>query len=222
MSDPVAAKSGFLKTYMSSHPDTLVAYARYFGKVTENISSAEMTAIDTKARPFPDMTLTCTIKGSSQKKVVVVEIDPPLSGYEEVKPRLLSMKADAQEGLGMIKAPRITDFRLAPGSFRPIGLYAMLAYLSYPNYSPSPLMTPSRVINTFVGGWSTVRYGVLALVVIHILESFYTLSLCIKAKTGFKVGSLYILNTLVSGLYAWKDLRKRIQAARIESVMKVQ
>ena len=48
MSDPVAEKSGFLKTYMSSHPDTLVAYARYFGKVTENISSAEMTAIDTK------------------------------------------------------------------------------------------------------------------------------------------------------------------------------
>lgn len=53
MSDPVAAKSGFLKTYMSSHPDTLVAYARYFGKVTENISSAEMTAIDTKACSFP-------------------------------------------------------------------------------------------------------------------------------------------------------------------------
>jgi len=217
MSDPVAAKSGFLKTYMSSHPDTLVAYARYFGKVTENISSAEMTAIDTKS-----MTLTCTIKGSSQKKVVIVVIDPPLSGYEEVKPRLLSMKADAQEGLGMIKAPRITDFRLAPDSFRVIGLYAMLAYLSYPNYSPSPLMAPSRVINAFVGGWSTVQYGVWTLVVIHILESLYTLSLCIKAKTGFRVGFLYVLHTLFSGLYVWKDLRKRIQAARIESVMKVQ
>ncbi|KAF7986898.1 hypothetical protein HWV62_12665 [Athelia sp. TMB] len=217
MSDPVAEKSGFLKTYMSSHPDTLVAYARYFGKVTENISSAEMTAIDTKS-----MTLTCTIKGSSQKKVVVVAINPPLSGYEEVKPRLLAMKADAQEGLGMIKAPQITTFRLPPGFFRPTGLYAMLGYLSYPHYSPSPLMEPSRIINNFVGGWSTVRYGVGALVVIHILESFYTLSLCIKARTGFKVGLLYILSTLFAGLYSWKDLRKRIQEARIESVMKVQ
>lgn len=46
MSDPVAQKSGFLKTYMSNHPDTLVAYAKYFGKVAESISSAEMTAID--------------------------------------------------------------------------------------------------------------------------------------------------------------------------------
>lgn len=48
MADPVAAKSGFLCTYMSNHPDTLVAYAKWFGKVTDNISSAEMSAIDTK------------------------------------------------------------------------------------------------------------------------------------------------------------------------------
>lgn len=48
MSDPVADKSGFLRMYMSSHPDTLVAYAKWYGKVTEPISSAEMTAIDSK------------------------------------------------------------------------------------------------------------------------------------------------------------------------------
>lgn len=46
MSDPVAQKSGFLKTYMSQHPDTLVAYAKYFGNVSETISTAEMTTID--------------------------------------------------------------------------------------------------------------------------------------------------------------------------------
>jgi hypothetical protein len=54
MSDPVAQKSGFLKTYMSNHPDTLVAYAMYFGKVTESIASAEMTAIDSNvSSTFP-------------------------------------------------------------------------------------------------------------------------------------------------------------------------
>ena len=50
MADPVAEKSGFLKMYMSNHPDTLVAYAKWFGKVKEGITSAEMTAIDTKVR----------------------------------------------------------------------------------------------------------------------------------------------------------------------------
>lgn len=44
--DPVAEKSGFLRMYMSNHPDTLVAYAKWFGKVNEVITSAEMSAID--------------------------------------------------------------------------------------------------------------------------------------------------------------------------------
>lgn len=48
MADPVAEKSGFLRMYMSNHPDTLVAYAKWFGKVQETIKSAEMTAIDCK------------------------------------------------------------------------------------------------------------------------------------------------------------------------------
>lgn len=48
--DPVAEKSSFLQTYMSNHPDTLVAYAKWYGNVQEIITSAEMTAIDSKAR----------------------------------------------------------------------------------------------------------------------------------------------------------------------------
>lgn len=47
------------------------------------------------------MTLTCTLKDTTKKQVRVV-LDPPLSGYEDVKPRLLEMKAIAQEGLGMV------------------------------------------------------------------------------------------------------------------------
>jgi hypothetical protein len=50
MADPVAEKSGFLCMYMSSHPDTLVAYAKWFGKVQEHITSAQMTGITTKVR----------------------------------------------------------------------------------------------------------------------------------------------------------------------------
>lgn len=47
------------------------------------------------------MELTCTLKNGF-KKTVVVSFDPPLSGYEDVKPRLLEMKSLAQEGLGMV------------------------------------------------------------------------------------------------------------------------
>ena len=43
-----------------------------------------------------------TPSSSGTKSLVRVNFDPPLSGYEEVKPRLLSMKANAEEALGMV------------------------------------------------------------------------------------------------------------------------
>jgi hypothetical protein len=53
MADPVADRSGFLCTYMSTHPDTLVAYVKHFGKVDGHVSSAKMLSIDSKVRSTP-------------------------------------------------------------------------------------------------------------------------------------------------------------------------
>jgi hypothetical protein len=49
-----------------------------------------------------NINLSCKLKDGS-KKDVVVPIEPPLKGYDDVKPRLLEMKALAQEGLGMVR-----------------------------------------------------------------------------------------------------------------------
>jgi hypothetical protein len=48
--DPVADRSGFLCTYMSTHPDTLVAYVKHFGQIDGNVSFAKTLSIDSKAR----------------------------------------------------------------------------------------------------------------------------------------------------------------------------
>ena len=50
MADPVSDKSGFLCTYMSTHPDTLVAYVKHFGKVDGHVTSAKMRSINSKVR----------------------------------------------------------------------------------------------------------------------------------------------------------------------------
>jgi len=216
MSDPVAEKSAFLRMYMSNHPDTLVAYAKWYGKVNEVITSAEMSAIDTKS-----MTLTCTMKGGS-KKDVRVPIDPPLSGYEDVKPRLLEMKALAQEGLGMIKAPKITSFDL-PSKYVCVTGFVCTAilYLHFiQNLSISSLFfIPGDAQPTVQ---SFLKFSAWFILVVHSLESLYTFSLCWKHSTGFLVGALYVLSTIACGFSIWINLRKRIQAARIDSVMKIQ
>lgn len=48
--DVIGSRSGFLCQYMSNHPDTLVAYVKYFGKVDEEVTSARMVAIDSKVK----------------------------------------------------------------------------------------------------------------------------------------------------------------------------
>ena len=48
------------------------------------------------------MNLEYKTKGGETKEVRIA-FDPPLAGYEEVKPRLLSMKAGAEESLGMVR-----------------------------------------------------------------------------------------------------------------------
>lgn len=53
--------------------------------------------------PIQGMTLTYTAKTGGAEKEVRVLFDPPLLGYEEVKPRLISMKVDAEEALGMVR-----------------------------------------------------------------------------------------------------------------------
>ena len=59
------------------------------------------------------MDLEFKIKDSAAKpKVVRVAFNPPLAGYEEVKPRLLGMKADADEALGTVRDPVLSPRRV--------------------------------------------------------------------------------------------------------------
>ncbi|KII84863.1 hypothetical protein PLICRDRAFT_167267 [Plicaturopsis crispa FD-325 SS-3] len=220
MTDSVADKSGFLRMYMSNHPDTLVAYVRHFGKVTDpTIIGAEMTAIESKS-----MTLTYKRK-NGQSNVVKVPFNPPLSGYDEVKPRLLGMKAEAQEALGMIKAPQITAFHFPTtgvwgvGAFLGVLVYSTLAGTTY---IASPLFAPGRQLVGALGGWATVQALCWMTAVGHSLGALYTTTLVRRHRAPFPVAAKWILCTLALGFPGWLELRKRIQAARIESVMKVE
>ncbi|KAJ7119690.1 hypothetical protein C8R44DRAFT_672585 [Mycena epipterygia] len=216
MTDPVAEKSGFLKMYMSNHPDTLVAYAKWYGKVVEPLISAEMSAIDSKS-----MTLTCTLKDTT-KKLVRVVLDPPLSGYEDVRPRLLEMKAIAQEGLGMIKSPVLTTFLLPRTVLTTaIPMCALFYCTFFPKDSTGALFAPARLVHSYVQG--TLLACIWAfMLVIHGLQGLYTFTLTRKHAGNFTTGAAYVLGALAFGFPVWVDMRRRIQAARIESVMKIQ
>jgi hypothetical protein len=149
------------------------------------------------------MTLKCKLKDGSLKTVQIA-IEPPLSGYDEVKPRLIKMKADAQEGLGMVclfvprdnyslffqlKVPQISTFRLPPGAAISAGLIMLLCYCTYfPRDSDSLLFRPARSLWTMIGGDRALRIAWAVLLIPHALESLYTFTLCRRHRTGLVTG----------------------------------
>ena len=128
------------------------------------------------------MTLLCTLK-SGEKQSTTIIFSPPLAGYEAVKPRLLEMKAIAQENLGMIRAPHITSFEFPlPEGYWLLAAIGALSFLTF--YPETSLTNP--VTNML--GRSSIQRAFQITVVIHALESLYTLSLCRRHKTGFVNG----------------------------------
>ncbi|KIP02615.1 hypothetical protein PHLGIDRAFT_111888 [Phlebiopsis gigantea 11061_1 CR5-6] len=217
MSDPVAAKSTFLCMYMSNHPDTLVSYVRFWGKVKDGVASAKMAGIDTKG-----MDLTYTTKSGENKQVRVV-FDPPLAGYEEVKPRLMNMKADAEEALGMTKAPQIDTYRLPPNAWKTAIPVIALVYTTFSPVPSSPsysiAFVPAEAIRNALPSWGLAFCWYL-LFALHSSECLYMLSLCRKHQTPFVPTLLYLISTFAIGFPSWVDFRRRVQAERIDSIMK--
>ncbi|KAF9234010.1 hypothetical protein BU15DRAFT_53171 [Melanogaster broomeanus] len=221
MSDPMASKSSFLCLYMKNHPDTLVAYVKYFGKVAGNVVTADMKSIDSKG-----MTLSYGLK-NGEASSVRVKFDPPLASYDEVKPRLLAMKADAQEALGMLQTPVIMTFRLPLTSilltYSTLGaIYVAILALLPANTANTMIFGPARALIRQLGFQPSVKGLIQGLLVIHALENLCTLYLCRRYVKGASVAVTYVAATVVTGFPIWVDLRKRVQEKRIESVMKAE
>ena len=155
------------------------------------------------------MTLLYKVKGDpNSKKSVRVEFDPPLAGYEEVKPRLLAMTADAQESLGMVlspslftpiplmpihiitqtKSPQITDFHITRKALIPVPAILLLIYTTFAPRFIGPQWVFGQALHRTFGGDTVFAWIWVGLVTVHALEALYVQRLCVRHKTGFTVG----------------------------------
>lgn len=211
---------------MKNSPNTLIAYVKYFGSIEDNVLSAEMSSIDSKG-----MTLLYKLPGVSQSQSLWVPFDPRLSKYDEVKPRLLTMKEKALEGLGMLTTPQLTTFRFPTKALMtPIIFLAYFYFLAPPppgtTFFSIPVATmdtifiPSRMFGSFTGIGFAARTLATFLTVVHTAEGLYTLSLCRRYVKSAAVTAAYVGCTLLFGVHIWKDLKARVQEKRVEAVAK--
>jgi len=194
--------------YMSSHPDTLTAYVSHYIRKAD-VASATMQSIDSKGMNMQYLT-----RGSDVKHLVRIPFDPPLLGYEEVKPRLMSMKVDAEEALGMAKNPIIRSYSI-PWKSLLLGPLIPELVLFFVTFSSSPLA--AQIVS--LTGTTIVTVGWYCML-IHFPEAFYTATLCMRHQTGFALGLLWTLSSFTMGYPFIFRFRKLVKQARIESIMK--
>ncbi|GAB1522110.1 hypothetical protein RhiTH_005219 [Rhizoctonia solani] len=176
--DVIGSRSGFLCQYMSHHQDTLVAYVKHFGKVNEDVSSARMTTIDSKS-----MTIEYVSDGKTQTANII--FDPPIEVYDEVKPRLIAMREEALEGVGMVNQPVVSVYQLPPLKLGAITSSLMLV-LIYTTFAGEGSL--GSQIRELVGGSSTMKWAWGFTGLIHAAEGIYMAALCKRHKTGIRLG----------------------------------
>lgn len=151
------------------------------------------------------MDLTYTTKSGGSKKAIRVPFNPPLAGYEDVKGRLLQMKVDAEEALGMVrppplpslplylsvcliqaKNPTIDSFIFPASAWKTTLLIIALLYTTYAPGPESALYNPACLTAVLVRGalpaWGLTGIWVF-LVAFHAVECIYTYSLCKRHQT---------------------------------------
>ena len=154
---------------------------------------------------------------------VHVKFDPPLAGYEEVKPRLLAMKADAQEALGMVRGYP---------SFLPIWPFTRLVVflVEYQLQSPKIMtfrLPPRATIALYVSlatayiAWAPPRGTTLQFMPANITDMVFTPAHTILRVIGFQPSMTRFIQlaAVVHGfecLYTWYLCRRYVKGPLVK------
>ncbi|KAK9893293.1 hypothetical protein P389DRAFT_148149 [Cystobasidium minutum MCA 4210] len=226
--DPVYSKSTFLTSYMSNHADTLVAYICYhLGQQSKRAKGGKVPPTEAKDVKDPRMLKITSnemelqykdAKDGLAVKTVTVPFDPPLAGYEEVRPRLLQMKLEAENAIGMAKKPPISVYRTPTRRNALIVISLLLLWIGCATQE-NDYGSFGR-IRRLAGGWWTIRATGMMIVVLHSAEAAFQFRSCQRFSMPMQQTLLWTFTTFILGFASLLEFRKVVREARIASVGK--
>ncbi|CAG8701041.1 5002_t:CDS:2 [Ambispora leptoticha] len=141
--DPISPHANRLVAYMNGHPNTILAYAKYFGKEM-NATSARMTGIDSTG-----ITVKVT-KEEGDEVEIIIQFKQQLTSHEQVRGVLTEMAKEAEDALNLPSTrppspPPTTNNIHTPFIWpHPLHIFSVLAFLIIiytPDYlTPEPLL----------------------------------------------------------------------------------
>ena len=96
--DPVL-RQRVIEHMNEDHADAVLLYVRALGGI-DDATEARMATIDLEA-------MVLEYRSAARTGTVQVDFDPPLAGFEEVRPRLVALVADARQRIRSREDPNI-------------------------------------------------------------------------------------------------------------------
>ncbi|CAG8840818.1 9462_t:CDS:2, partial [Gigaspora margarita] len=212
--DPIAPHAARLVSYMNTHPETILTYAKYFGKV-QNAVSARMTDIDS------DGFVLLARESDGTENEVHIRFKNRLKSYEQVRPVLTEMAKEAEEALSLpsTRPPPMPseNFTNTHTPFNPpestnfLVVLTLIVFCAVLAYYPSPAPEVIKTLRS-IFGQEFPRGIVLFLVGSHIIETLIVIFVLAKrGENDLMTWVLWIGTTMLVGhcWHLWIPKNKR-------------
>jgi len=131
------------------------------------------------------------------------------------------MKADADEALGIAKAPQIHHFEMPFQIWITSSLMLFLIYSTYlPPNSKGVFWWLARTLRSIEFLDSIVFPAWVFTFIVHSAEGVYAATLMRKHRMTWPIGMAWVISTTIFGFPVLMRLRRLVKQARIESIMK--
>ncbi|CAG8634801.1 13735_t:CDS:2, partial [Racocetra persica] len=138
-------------SYMNTHPETILTYAKYFGKV-QNAVSARMTDMDS------DGFVVLAKESDGTENEVHIRFKNQLKSYEQVRPVLTEMAKEAEEALSLpsttpppMPSSNFTNIHTPfnpPESSKFIGTLSIIIFGAVLAFYPSPVPEAIKILSS--------------------------------------------------------------------------
>ncbi|CAG8604861.1 12126_t:CDS:2 [Cetraspora pellucida] len=212
--DPIVPHATRLVSYMNTHPETILTYAKYFGKV-QNAISARMTDIDS------DGFVVLAKESDGTENEVHIRFKNQLKSYDQVRPVLTEMAKEAEEALSLpsttpppMPSSNFTNIHTPfnpPDSSRFIRTLLIIIFCAVLAFYPSPAPEAIKTLRS-IFGQELLRVFVLFVISCHIIETLIVIFVLAKrGENDLRTWALWLGTTMLVGhcWYLWKPKNKR-------------
>ncbi|KAI9431587.1 hypothetical protein H4582DRAFT_2005523 [Lactarius indigo] len=131
------------------------------------------------------------------------------------------MKADADEALGIAKAPQITHFEMPFQIWITSSLLLLFTYgTCMPSNPQGAFWWLARTLRSRVIPDAFFPLTWAIVVILHVSEGLYATTLVRKHRMPWNIGAAWVVSVTIFGLPVLMRIRRLVKEARIESIMK--